>query len=69
MVLPTNIRQGWKGLPGTSTPAYYGHWEIMDRQSLITLGLGWKLLRVVRQIVVPLNVIVVIVMAPTNVSL
>jgi hypothetical protein len=21
--LPTNIRQGWKGLPGTNTLAYY----------------------------------------------
>jgi hypothetical protein len=25
LVLPTNIRLGWKGLPGTSTLAYYEH--------------------------------------------
>ncbi len=23
--LPTNIRLGWKGLPGTNTLAYYGN--------------------------------------------
>jgi len=23
LALPANIRQGWKGLPGTNTPAYY----------------------------------------------
>jgi hypothetical protein len=25
LALSTNIRQGWKGLPGTNTHAYYEH--------------------------------------------
>ncbi len=28
MALPTNIRLGWKGFPGTNTFAYYGRKKI-----------------------------------------
>ncbi len=29
LVLPTNTRLGWKGLPGKNTLAYYGNPQIM----------------------------------------
>jgi len=28
LALPTNIRLGWKGLPGTNTVAYYKHFKL-----------------------------------------
>jgi hypothetical protein len=37
-VLTTNIRLGWKGLPGTSTLAYYKHSKITTVKSFITFG-------------------------------
>jgi hypothetical protein len=40
LTFPTNIRQGWKGLPGTNTLAYYENSKIADVKSFITLGLG-----------------------------
>ncbi len=40
LALPTNIRLGWKGLPGTNTLAYYENSEILAVEGLITLGLG-----------------------------
>jgi hypothetical protein len=40
MALLTNIRLGWKCLPGTNTLAYYEHSEIMDVKSFITLCPG-----------------------------
>ncbi len=36
--LPTNIRLGWKGLPGTNTQAYYENQYIMDVKSFIRLA-------------------------------
>ncbi len=39
MPLPTNIRLGWKRLPGANTPAYYEHSLITDVRSFITLCL------------------------------
>jgi hypothetical protein len=36
--LPTNIRLGWKGMPGTNTLAHYEHSYIMAAKSFITLG-------------------------------
>jgi hypothetical protein len=38
----TNIRMGWKGLPGTNTLAYYEHSEIAGMKGFITLGPGQK---------------------------
>ncbi len=34
----TNIRPGWKGLPGTNTLAYYEHSYVMSIKCLKTLG-------------------------------
>jgi hypothetical protein len=34
----TNIRLGWKGLPGTNTPAYYKHSYMTEEKSFITLA-------------------------------
>jgi len=36
LVLPTNIGQGWKGLPGTNTPAYYRNPHITAVKRFIT---------------------------------
>jgi hypothetical protein len=47
LALPTNIRLGWRGLPGTNTPAYYDpsqitgskslkHWALSNGYSIIT---------------------------------
>jgi hypothetical protein len=36
--LPKIIRLGWKGMPGTNTPAYYKHLYITDIISFITLA-------------------------------
>ncbi len=36
-VLPTNLRLGWKGLPGTYALTYYEH--VTTVKSFITLGL------------------------------
>jgi hypothetical protein len=35
--LPTNIRLGWNGLPGTNTLAYYGKAQLTAVKSFITL--------------------------------
>jgi hypothetical protein len=35
--LPKIIRLGWKGMPGTNTPAYYAHLYIADVINFITL--------------------------------
>ncbi len=40
LALPTNIRLGWKVLPGTNTLAYYENLQIADVQSFITLVPG-----------------------------
>ncbi len=40
LALPANIRQGWKGLPWTTTPAYYKHKQAMAIKSFTTLGQG-----------------------------
>jgi hypothetical protein len=37
--LPTNIRLGWKSLPGTNTLADYKHLSITPVKSFMTLGL------------------------------
>jgi hypothetical protein len=45
LALPTNIRLGGKGFPGTKTPAFNENSYIMVVKSSITLGLmlmGWK---------------------------
>jgi hypothetical protein len=34
LALPKNIRLGWRGLPGTNTPAYYDHSQITASKSL-----------------------------------
>jgi hypothetical protein len=38
LALPTNIRLGWKGLPGTNTLAYYENWQITAVKSFIGLA-------------------------------
>jgi hypothetical protein len=38
--LLTNIRLGWKGLPGTNTLAYYEHSQLTDVKRFITLDPG-----------------------------
>ncbi len=38
--LPTNIRLGWKDLPGTNTLAYYENLKITAVKSLIVQALG-----------------------------
>jgi hypothetical protein len=40
LALPTNIRLGWKGLPGTNTLAYYEYSYITDVKVFIILGPG-----------------------------
>jgi hypothetical protein len=40
LALPTNIRLGWKGLPGTNTLAFYEHLLITDINIFMTLGPG-----------------------------
>ncbi len=40
LALPTNIRLGWKALPGTNTLAYYIHSVITDVKSFIRLRPG-----------------------------
>ena len=42
VALPTNIRQGWKGLLGTNTLAYYENSLNTSVKSFITLGPGLK---------------------------
>ncbi len=46
MVLQTNIRLGWKGLPGTNTLADFEHSYMKEVKSFITLGPGHKNTRV-----------------------
>jgi len=36
--LPTNIRLGWKGLPGTNTLAYYENLQLTAVKSFITFA-------------------------------
>jgi hypothetical protein len=38
--LPTNIKLGWKGLPGTNTLAYYVHLKITGEKCFITQAPG-----------------------------
>jgi len=38
-VIPTNIRQGWKNLPGIDTPAYYEYSKTTTVKWFITLAL------------------------------
>jgi hypothetical protein len=40
LALPTNIRLGWKGLPGTNTLAYYENSEITTVKSFIVKATG-----------------------------
>ncbi len=40
---PTNIRLGWKGLPGTNTLAYYENLQIMAVKSFILRAPGLRL--------------------------
>jgi len=40
LALLTNIRLGWKGLPGTSSLAYWGHSKITGLKSFIALALA-----------------------------
>ncbi len=42
VVLPTNIRLDWKGLPGTNTLAHYENSKILTVKSFIRLDLGQK---------------------------
>jgi hypothetical protein len=42
---PTNIRQGWKGLLGTNTLAFYEHLLITTVKAFIRLGPAGKLLQ------------------------
>jgi len=50
LALPTNIRPGWKGLPGTNTLAYYKFSYTSDVKNIITLGQGTLLMVVVSSI-------------------
>ncbi len=43
---PTNIRQGWKGLPGTKTPAFYENPEITVVKSSMSLTPGLNEIRI-----------------------
>jgi hypothetical protein len=38
LALLTNIRLGWKDLPGTNTLAYHDHSQITAVKSFMTLG-------------------------------
>jgi hypothetical protein len=38
IALSTNIRLGWKGLPGTNTLAFHEHSQITDVKVFVTLG-------------------------------
>jgi hypothetical protein len=40
LALPTNIRLGWEGLPGTNTLAYYENFQVGAVKSFVALGLG-----------------------------
>jgi len=40
LALPTNIRLGWKGLPGTNALAYFEKSQLTAVQSFITLATG-----------------------------
>ncbi len=40
LALPTNIKQGWKGLPGKNSIAYFELSQIVAVKSFITLGPG-----------------------------
>jgi hypothetical protein len=40
MASPTNIRLGWKGLPGTNALAYYEKSQLTAVKSFITLAPG-----------------------------
>jgi hypothetical protein len=44
LALPTNIRLGWKGLPGTNALAYYKNSGCTAVKSFITLTQGLKIL-------------------------
>ncbi len=45
VTLPTNIRLGWKDLPGTSTLAYYELSQITVIKSFKTLGPGANVMK------------------------
>jgi hypothetical protein len=40
LALTTNIRLGWKGLPGTNALAYYKKLYLMSVKSFITLAIA-----------------------------
>ncbi len=40
LALPTNIRLGWKGLPGTNILAYYEKSQLTAVKSFVTLAPG-----------------------------
>ncbi len=41
----TNIRQGWKSLPGTNTPTYYRNLQITATKCLITFRQGVNVIK------------------------
>jgi hypothetical protein len=49
--LSHKIRPRWKGLPVTSTVAYYKHLQITDVKSFITLGLGANVIKLLPTVI------------------
>ncbi len=45
LALPTNIRLGWKGLPGTNALDYYERLQLTAVKSLITLATDDNLIK------------------------
>jgi hypothetical protein len=45
LALLSNIRHGWKGMPGTSTLAYYEQFKITHEKSFITLVPGVSIIK------------------------
>jgi hypothetical protein len=45
LALLGNIRQGWKGLPGTDTVAYYENSYITDIKRFVSLGPGVNVIK------------------------
>ncbi len=41
-----NVRLGWKGLPGTNTPAYFGLFVFDEEKSFTTFTIGVNIIEV-----------------------
>ncbi len=55
LALPTNIRLGWRGLPGTNTLAYYENPEITVVKSLIVLTPGACVIKLFTAVIVAVS--------------